>query len=880
MTETKTMENPNNSIDVEFKEEELTELPVKETSPKFGFAYAPDVSGTEMEYQENETGVCRSDPADTGYNHDSASSFSLINNNDFADMPDLSHVLHNGFKNHGQAVDTKFDVIQSGSGFGIAELKSSLDHTVRLEDRLNHAILEAPCNEMSVRAASDAEESMGKESPSGATTSFDGPTSRNYFSGMDMEGESAGVVLSTDYLEYCDARLLDCVVSFSISSVEVRGKTAYREEGTFHIDIDDIVKIESEWSARCETGTINIHFILKYEAEDNVAFDATGLQKLKFLISDCDWCKKQEAIESLNVRYRALWNVLLELEDCLPPSEGDTAVPAGSYFPKFDTHFEDVIYPKGDPDAVSISKRDVDLLLPDTFVNDTIIDFYIKHLKTRQNEEERTKYHFFNSFFFRKLADMDKDPCSAFDGKAAFQRVRKWTRKVNLLEKDFIFIPVNYNYHWSLIVICYFGEIANYEDVEGRKSARVPCILHMDSFRGSHIGLKDLMQSYLWEEWKERQKGSSDDLYSKFRNLKFVPLEIPQQPNLFDCGLFLLHYVERFLEEVPANFSIYKVTSSSSFLQENWFPPGDASLKRTQIEKLISDLLDPHSENCTPSGGSSLHSVSECPNITDNYENGGGFSMNIAPLSDCHKNSLHPIGQGIEMTLLPSSSARNNLCTTTSGLVLKDLFAQTSASESLSNAHWESLETKPSSLFDFKGHSLPLEAKVEANECFIQTELPEPVFQHLDSIAPEEHAFAYTCGDFETEPIHEPTQENIDTSVTSGELLNSVETNDCVGMSILLGSDPTITFSPNNSPEPRQEANHLPMPAFTSDIDVPDNSQSKTPTHTVSLKHPRSPSPFGNNGLDHELAAKKMRLTPLDDQCGEVTTSSSKDLTL
>lgn len=39
---------------------------------------------------------------------------------------------------------------------------------------------------------------------------------------------------------------------------------------------------------------------------------------------------------------------------------------------------------------------------------------------------------------------MDKDPNSAFDGHAAFLRVRKWTRKVNLFDKDFIFIPVNY----------------------------------------------------------------------------------------------------------------------------------------------------------------------------------------------------------------------------------------------------------------------------------------------------------------------------------------------------------------------------------------------------------------------------------------------------
>lgn len=40
-------------------------------------------------------------------------------------------------------------------------------------------------------------------------------------------------------------------------------------------------------------------------------------------------------------------------------------------------NFEEIIFPEGDPDAVSISKRDVDLLKPKTFVNDTIIDFYI-----------------------------------------------------------------------------------------------------------------------------------------------------------------------------------------------------------------------------------------------------------------------------------------------------------------------------------------------------------------------------------------------------------------------------------------------------------------------------------------------------------------------
>ncbi|GKD85196.1 zinc finger, CCHC-type containing LTR copia-type gag-polypeptide [Tanacetum coccineum] len=42
-----------------------------------------------------------------------------------------------------------------------------------------------------------------------------------------------------------------------------------------------------------------------------------------------------------------------------------------------------------------------------------------------------------------KTTDPDKEPLDACKRKEAFS-VRKWTRKLNLLEKDYIFIPVNY----------------------------------------------------------------------------------------------------------------------------------------------------------------------------------------------------------------------------------------------------------------------------------------------------------------------------------------------------------------------------------------------------------------------------------------------------
>ncbi|KAK4263548.1 hypothetical protein QN277_028942 [Acacia crassicarpa] len=56
------------------------------------------------------------------------------------------------------------------------------------------------------------------------------------------------------------------------------------------------------------------------------------------------------------------------------------------------------------------------------------------------------------------------------------------------------------------------------------ESLKVPCILHMDSIKGSHSCLQNLVCSYLWEEWKERQKDKLDeDLSSKFLNMRFLP---------------------------------------------------------------------------------------------------------------------------------------------------------------------------------------------------------------------------------------------------------------------------------------------------------------------------------------------------------------------
>lgn len=82
----------------------------------------------------------------------------------------------------------------------------------------------------------------------------------------------------------------------------------------------------------------------------------------------------------------------------------------------------------------------------------------------------------------------------------------------------------NGSLHWTLIVICHPGEVPRYKgkiSVKGPmhmdstldfpsftclchvsvedsgKSVKVPCILHLDSLKGSHTGLKNHVQRYL-----------------------------------------------------------------------------------------------------------------------------------------------------------------------------------------------------------------------------------------------------------------------------------------------------------------------------------------------------------------------------------------------
>ncbi|XP_034219638.1 probable ubiquitin-like-specific protease 2B [Prunus dulcis] len=558
------------------------------------------------------------------------------------------------------------------------------------------------------------------------------------------------VVLYPDYVVYRDSYCTEPQLTFSDSCIKVSGsKTS--EPFDFEWGVDDLITFECQRFPKAEFVMIKLRVISKDAPQEDIADGVSGFEELKIAVVEPYWSEKEERIASLNAKYLNAW-VLLQDSMGLETDEDDSPG-QGHHFPNFDEPFEDVVYPKGEADAVSISKRDVDLLQPETFINDTIIDFYIKYLKNQIQSREKHRFHFFNSFFFRKLADLDKDPSSVSDGRAAFQRVRKWTRKVDLFEKDYIFIPVNFNLHWSLIVICHPGEVPRLNDGDSGKSLKVPCILHMDSIKGSHTGLKNLIQSYLWEEWKERKKEASEEMSSKFHNLRFVPLELPQQENSFDCGLFLLHYLELFLEEAPVYFSPFKITKFSNFLNPDWFLPSEASLKRTLIQRLIFELLENRCREVS-SAASSDEDQAKFPECNEHETGVQSFSGRCGPAIACQENiSNSQAGQGIEITLLSTPSLKSSECVSDAGLVLREFFEPGATPGSLFG-QYQSFDQK-SSFYLLNGAIPPIEEDTENGEHFAFTPTGDSGFQQITGITSQTCGIPYTSRTYGAETSYD-----------------------------------------------------------------------------------------------------------------------------
>ncbi|XP_040192538.1 sentrin-specific protease 7 isoform X2 [Rana temporaria] len=120
--------------------------------------------------------------------------------------------------------------------------------------------------------------------------------------------------------------------------------------------------------------------------------------------------------------------------------------------------------------GLAVSNEDLECLEHGEFLNDVIIDFYLKYLMLEIFPKPfADRCHVFSSFFFKCLTRKENGSSDNNPDKSTAERrhqsVKNWTRHVDIFTKDFIFVPINENSHWYLAVICFpWLEKAVYED--------------------------------------------------------------------------------------------------------------------------------------------------------------------------------------------------------------------------------------------------------------------------------------------------------------------------------------------------------------------------------------------------------------------------------
>jgi Ulp1 family protease len=160
---------------------------------------------------------------------------------------------------------------------------------------------------------------------------------------------------------------------------------------------------------------------------------------------------------------------------------------------------------------VTVTRGDLNTLADEELLNDTVMDFYIKVLEADLPAAQREECHFFSTFFWKRLSQ-EQNPESRHAG------VAKWTRKVDIFSKRFLFVPICDSLHWTLAILCRPAGIAELDDHEesdietvgerwGRDRKDLHITLYLDSLGGYKKEAIERLGDYLRMEWRIK-KGS------------------------------------------------------------------------------------------------------------------------------------------------------------------------------------------------------------------------------------------------------------------------------------------------------------------------------------------------------------------------------------
>ena len=280
-------------------------------------------------------------------------------------------------------------------------------------------------------------------------------------------------------------------------------------------------------------------------------------------------------------------------------------------------HRQILKYPENHATQIILYGHDLNCLRDGQYLNDNIMNFYLKYYQHNgdfcQNESILDRIHIYDTLFSNNLLKISSRKRYIFPNnlvaytstpfEETYQKVlKRWTKDVDIFSKDFLIIPLIKDSHWFLAILCYIGnlippksEVLNVNNL--RNQLPKPTIIFMDSLilqgvAGYRMEITKAIYKYLEQELNEKRKNvNSLPQWNNSSNF-FLELhpKVPQQQNYYDCGLFVLEYIEKFLDNPD---KIYNAVLKNSNILEKWFPSKSLETKRAKIRQIILNLLPP-----------------------------------------------------------------------------------------------------------------------------------------------------------------------------------------------------------------------------------------------------------------------------------------------
>lgn len=176
---------------------------------------------------------------------------------------------------------------------------------------------------------------------------------------------------------------------------------------------------------------------------------------------------------------------------------------------------------------VPIYVRDLHTLRHGSWLNDSIIDFYLSMITARSQQQQQQnlssssslpKVFSFTTHFYSTLQN------------SGYQGVRRWAKRkqIDVTQTDYIFVPINRNNaHWCLAVI----------------NNKARAFEFYDSMNGSgHQALAHLKE-YMKLEARNVDPTFDVTIFDEYK-MYGNGIRCPQQQNAYDCGVFVCKFVE------------------------------------------------------------------------------------------------------------------------------------------------------------------------------------------------------------------------------------------------------------------------------------------------------------------------------------------------